>query len=153
MPAFAKAKENGRGVACMSNLRQLGVAIQLYLQDNNNRLPVMRDNSLTTSNDLPSPDQVLSNNVGNVRVMQCPSDRKQLFEQTGSSYAWNSLLNGQDGDHLKLLGMEYAPNQIPLMFDKEGFHAARGKGREVNFLYGDDHVKNLLTLEGAIPPK
>src|SRR5437868_3994734 len=63
MPAFAKAKENGRGVACMSNLRQLGVAIQLYLQDNNNRLPVMRDNSLTTSNDLPSPDQVLSNNV------------------------------------------------------------------------------------------
>ena len=43
--------------------------------------------------------------------------------------------------------------QIPLVFDKEGFHSARGKGREVNFLYGDDHVKNLLTLEGAIPPK
>src|SRR2546430_1798715 len=56
LPAFAKAKESGRATACLNNLHQIGIALQLYVQDNNNRLPVMRDKSLTSSNTLPSPD-------------------------------------------------------------------------------------------------
>ena len=110
----------------------------------------MRDKSLTISNDLPSPDMVLSNHLGNIKVLQCPSDKEHLFERTGCSYSWNSLLNGQDAEHLQALGMSFDPHQIPLMFDKEAFHAARGAKKGVNYLYGDDHIKNLLVLEGSI---
>src|SRR6266446_4410565 len=92
-PTFGRAKESGRATACLSNLHQIGLALQLYVQDNNNRLPVMRDKSLTTSNDLSSPDLVLSNHLGNLNVLRCPADKQRLFETTGSSYAWNSLLN------------------------------------------------------------
>src|SRR5262245_41839069 len=35
LPGFGRAKEAGRGAACISNLRQIGFALQLYLQDNN----------------------------------------------------------------------------------------------------------------------
>lgn len=150
LPALARAKEAGRATACLSNLRQAGVAIQLYVQDNNNRLPFMRDRSLTTSNDLPGPDVVLSNYLGNVRVLRCPSDNKQLFETTGSSYSWNSLLNGQNADHLRVLTLEFQPHQVPLMFDKESFHLARGEGKAQNFLYADGHIRNLLAIEGSI---
>jgi prepilin-type N-terminal cleavage/methylation domain-containing protein len=150
-PVLGKAREAGRGTACLSNLRQIGIGLQLYVQDNQNRLPVMRDRSLTTTNELPFPEEVLAQSVGNTNVFRCPSD-KELFTTTGSSYSWNSLLNGQDAERLTVLGRNFNPHQIPVMFDKERFHAARGETRAQNFLYADGHIKNLLVLEGALPP-
>jgi prepilin-type N-terminal cleavage/methylation domain-containing protein/prepilin-type processing-associated H-X9-DG protein len=152
LPALGRAKESGRGAACLSNLRQIGIALQLYTQDNQNRLPTMRDRPVGTNtipNQPPSPDLVLSNHLGNLQVLRCPSDYRKLFEETGSSYSWNSLLNGQDADRMEVMGVKFDPHQIPLMFDKEKFHAARGPKKEVNFLYADGHIKNLLVMEGT----
>jgi prepilin-type N-terminal cleavage/methylation domain-containing protein len=151
LPALGRAGESARATACLSNLRQVGVALQIYVQENNNRLPVMRDRIAgATTNELPSVDVVLRNELVNTDVLRCPSDRANIFEQTGSSYSWNSLLNGQRDDALHVLGMKFDPHAIPLMFDKEGFHAARGPAKEVNYLYADMHIKNLLTVEGTI---
>jgi prepilin-type N-terminal cleavage/methylation domain-containing protein/prepilin-type processing-associated H-X9-DG protein len=155
LPAFGRVKESGRATACLSNLHQLGVALQLYAQDHHNRLPCMEDRSLTTSNSLPPPDVVLAGCLGNLQVLRCPSDRDGIFERTGCSYAWNVFLNtpdgrGQDADHLRVLGMDFDPHAIPLMFDKQKFHIARGEKKAVNYLYADGHIKNLLTIEGSI---
>ncbi len=154
MPALGRAKEAGRSTACLSNLRQIGVALQLYVQDNNHKLPIMRDRLAGTNqpatNALPSPDVVLMGQLGNTNVLRCPSDRQQLFEATGSSYAWNSLLNGQRDDNFNVFGLRFDPHAIPLMYDKEGFHAARGPGKAVNYLYADGHIKNLLAIEGTL---
>jgi prepilin-type N-terminal cleavage/methylation domain-containing protein/prepilin-type processing-associated H-X9-DG protein len=151
LPVVAKSKEHGKSTACLSNLRQVGIALQLYVQDNENKLPAMFDappgtNSMPATN---SMDLVLSNYLGNVRVLLCPSDNKNLFTQTGSSYAWNSLINGQDADHLIVFSINFDPHNIPLAFDKEAFHAAIGNGRGVNYLYADGHIKNLLAIEGT----
>jgi len=152
LPLLGRTKESGRATVCLSNLHQIGVALQLYVQDNANRLPFMRDKSLTTTNELPSPDLVLSNYLGNILILKCPSDMQNLFQSTGSSYSWNSLLNGEDADHLMALGIQFDPHQIPLMFDKDRFHKARGPKKEVNYLYADGHIKNLLAIEGTIQP-
>src|SRR3989442_12320296 len=82
LPAIGKAKEAGRATACLSNLRQIGIALQLYVQDNNNKMPVMRDklfetNALPSTNGVPSADVVLSNYLVAVQVLRCPSDRNQ----------------------------------------------------------------------------
>jgi prepilin-type N-terminal cleavage/methylation domain-containing protein/prepilin-type processing-associated H-X9-DG protein len=153
-PTVAKTKEAARATACLSNLRQIGIALQLYTQDNNNRLPIMRDRSFDTNappatNELPRVDVVLSNYLGAAEVLRCPSDRKQIYLKTGSSYSWNSLLNGQDADRLKVLEIDFDPHQIPVFFDKEAFHAARGEKKGVNYLYADGHIKNLLAIEGT----
>jgi prepilin-type N-terminal cleavage/methylation domain-containing protein/prepilin-type processing-associated H-X9-DG protein len=39
LPALARAKDAGRKAACISNLRQMGIAIHTYAQDNNGRIP------------------------------------------------------------------------------------------------------------------
>ncbi|MBI3877229.1 MAG: prepilin-type N-terminal cleavage/methylation domain-containing protein [Verrucomicrobia bacterium] len=156
LPVLARSKEAGRSTACLGNLHQLGIALQLYVQDNNNRLPSMRDkvygtNSVVVTNTapLPSPDLVLSNQLGAPRVFKCPSDRERVFEQSGSSYAWNSLLNGQDADHLIVMNIAFNPHEIPVFYDKEAFHRDRGEKKGVNFLYADGHIKNLLEVEGT----
>jgi len=152
MPAFGRARESARGTACLSNLRQAGFALQIHVQENKNRMPYIRDRvpDQSATNGFPSVDVVLARELGNTNVLRCPSDREDLFGRTGSSYAWNSLLNGQDADNLRIFTFQFAPMQVPVLFDKEAFHTARGKGREVNYLYADGHIKNLLTIEGTV---
>jgi prepilin-type processing-associated H-X9-DG protein len=159
MPALGKAKESGKATACISNLRQIGIALQVYVDGNNNRLPMMRDKlslldtNQPATNTLPSPDKVLAAELGNTNVLRCPSDQKDLFVQSGSSYTWNSLLNGQRADDLNVFGMHFDPHAIPVFFDKEDFHKARGPSKAVNYLYADGHIKNLLAIEGTIQKK
>jgi len=154
LPVFGRAKETARATACVSNLHQIGIALQVYVDGNRNRLPVMRDRLMDTNqpatNAPPGVEVVLRNELGSTNVLRCPSDHKGIFEQTGSSYAWNSLLNGQDADHLKVFGMNFDPHAIPVFYDKESFHAARGPKKAVNYLYADGHIKNLLAIEGTI---
>lgn len=153
LPALSKGKEAAKATACLSNLHQVGIALQVYVQDNGNKLPVMRDVSLATNsvptNTLPAINTVLASHLGNTNVLRCPSDAGDFFERTGSSYAWNSLLNGQDADHLQIFGISFNPHEIPVVFDKEDFHKARGASKAVNYLYADGHIKNLLAIEGA----
>jgi prepilin-type N-terminal cleavage/methylation domain-containing protein/prepilin-type processing-associated H-X9-DG protein len=153
LPALGRSKESARATVCLGNLHQIGIALQLYVQDNNNKLPVMRDVStdppVAATNIFPAINKVLAPQLGNTNVLHCPSDLQQFFEITGSSYAWNSLLNGEDADHLVVFNIHFDPHEIPVVYDKEDFHKARGANKAVNYLYADGHIKNLLTIEGT----
>ena len=39
LPALAKAKESGKRIACSNNLRQIGLAMRMYVDDNHGSLP------------------------------------------------------------------------------------------------------------------
>src|SRR5579871_6111928 len=39
-PVFAQARESARTISCASNIRQIGVAILMYVQDNDERFPI-----------------------------------------------------------------------------------------------------------------
>ena len=39
LPALASAKERSKGIACVSNLRQIGIAIRAYADDNSGNIP------------------------------------------------------------------------------------------------------------------
>jgi len=158
LPVLGGAKEAGRSTACISNLHQIGVALQLYVQDNDHRFPVLHDappnsptNSVPLSNSVATLDRVLSNHVGAVKVFACPSDDRNLFERTGTSFSWNVLLNGQSTEQIEMFQRQYEAHQVPVVFDKEPFHRARGANKGVNYLYADSHIQNLLTLEGGRP--
>lgn len=164
LPALGRAKESARATVCLGNLRQLGLALQMYADANDRRLPIMRDvvqgrdDEGSAEPELPpgSPpvparvEVVLGGELGGTQVLRCPSDRGGWYERTGSSYAWNSLLNGQRSEDLRVLGMRFEASAIPVMFDKEGFHAARGLAQAVNYLYADGHLRKLLVVEGVL---
>ncbi|MHB0999994.1 MAG: type II secretion system protein [Armatimonadota bacterium] len=39
-PVFAKAREAARATACLSNCKQLGTALQMYMQENDGKVPI-----------------------------------------------------------------------------------------------------------------
>ncbi len=150
LPALARTRETGRSTVCLNNLHEIGIGLQIYVQDNQNHLPVMYDRS---TNNPVAPgatlDVTLLPYIGISNIFRCPSDNQNLFEMTGSSYAWNVLLNGQDADHLEMLTNSYPVHQIFVVFDKEKFHILRGDQRAINFLYADGHIKNLMEMQST----
>lgn len=78
LPVFGTVRENGRRAACQSNLRQIGLAMQQYLQDNDHRYP-------PTYIEFPHPYPLLVY-VGDGAVFLCPDiseAQKQRLGQTG----------------------------------------------------------------------
>jgi prepilin-type N-terminal cleavage/methylation domain-containing protein/prepilin-type processing-associated H-X9-DG protein len=150
LPALGRASESGRATVCRGNLHQIGLALQMYVGDNKNLMPTMQDepNGTNYQTNL-AINTVLSNQLGSLQVLCCPSDNAQIFQQTGSSYAWNNLINGQNADQLHIMATNLPLTKIPLVFDKQSFHALLGANRAVNYLYADGHIKNLLILGAA----
>jgi len=150
LPALVGAKEGGKSAACLNNLHQMGIALQLYVQENQNLLPVMQNvgtNGPPPTNGPPLNVVLLSYVGGNSNVFRCPSDNQNLFDLTGTSYFWNVALNGQNADQLNILNLPYPQTQIPVIFDKVKFHIARGDARAINYLYADGHIKNLMEMQ------
>ena len=152
LPSLSKAKERGRTTACISNLHQIGIALQLYVDENHNHLPYMQDvtTNAVITNAYPSVNTVLGSHLGSTNVLRCPSDRAEIFETTGSSYSWNILLNGQDASNppKTFVGVEFSIDQIPVFYDKESFHRANGPKHGVNYLYADLHAHNFYEGPG-----
>ena len=61
MPALAGAKRKAQSVRCVSNLRQIGIAVRLHADDQGGRLPRARANGDTNGapGELPSIQEVL----------------------------------------------------------------------------------------------
>ena len=38
LPALSKAREKARAISCVSNMKQLGVAVMMYMQDHDDRM-------------------------------------------------------------------------------------------------------------------
>ena len=72
LPALAGAKERGKRAACVSNLRQIGLATQLYADDSKSYPPAWID-STTRWMDLLKP--FIGKTSG---VYLCPSDLKKI---------------------------------------------------------------------------
>jgi prepilin-type N-terminal cleavage/methylation domain-containing protein len=86
LPALSSAKEKGKRIACLSNLKQIGLALTLYTDVNDNKMPTAlnygaRPNQPGT--DAPATVQFTDMlggvpkdlNLPNSRVWWCPSDR------------------------------------------------------------------------------
>ncbi|PYI87642.1 MAG: Type II secretory pathway pseudopilin PulG-like protein [Verrucomicrobia bacterium] len=78
LPALAKAKEKGRRTACLNNLRQIGLFMQLYTDDNKEVFPGHRNTGLNIADEPPSRTNwwgttIVSYGNGNSNLFHCPS--------------------------------------------------------------------------------
>jgi prepilin-type processing-associated H-X9-DG protein len=106
-------------------------------------MPPLAAGRRTRDEDVPVIDTTLESYAGDRKVFECPADRK-VAAATGTSYYWNSALNGQSALNLNLFGLGTDNSRIPVIVDKEGWH--RHSEDKVNHLFADGHVQNKLRL-------
>ncbi|MEQ1839284.1 MAG: type II secretion system protein [Verrucomicrobiales bacterium] len=138
VPTFRLMKAKARSTICSGKLREIGVGMNNYFLDHGMTFPTLVAARESKDDEVPALDTVLFDYVGDEFSFECPADHEGIFEKTGSSYFWNSLVNGQKTSNLKLFGMKGHPSGIPIVSDKENFHEDVGDG--VNVLYADGHV-------------
>lgn len=159
--------EKGRSIQCLSNLRQFGVAMHLYADENGGRLPSNGHHRESDGSSL-SWTETLKVYLGDDFIGRCPSVPDHPARIT---YALNDLLtHPEDGSGIPitscrdpaaiLLVAEIARNQSTEHFHFRG--AARGRispamfrssvhvechGAGANYLFVDGHVENLAWTE------
>ena len=81
-PVFAKAREKARQSSCLSNVKQLSLAIMQYAQDYDERLPMYADGRYSYNWDV-----AIAPYVKNTQVFNCPSASGGPATRYGMSYA------------------------------------------------------------------
>ena len=138
LPVIRNAKEAARRTSCISNLRQIGTALELYGAASGYRLPVCAGSYDPFAG--PSIKSVLSAYISNHEdVWLCPSDPREKTAE--GSYDWNVYANGleMDGKTLRILGFT-----MPVMSDYDKFHRAAGRDTAQNWLYLPAEVQKKI---------
>lgn len=131
-PVTTSMVARGKQAACLTKLRALGVAVESYVQEHNQRLPDLDAGRNSKASDQAVIETVLLPYLQDAKdAFRCPADTSE-FAKSGSSYGWNSTQSGRHVSRLAFFGIEARPELTPLIFDKEEWHPDG-----VNFLYAN----------------
>ncbi len=142
VPVYGRVVEAGHAAKCVSNLRQLGSALGLYLGEHNMTMPTLVAGRTNASDEGAAIDNTLNVYTQGAAVFACPSDRGEAA-RSGTSYYWNVALNGQMASGLNFF-KNYNQTQIPIITDKAAYHPFLEN--KVNLLYADGHAEKNFTF-------
>jgi prepilin-type N-terminal cleavage/methylation domain-containing protein/prepilin-type processing-associated H-X9-DG protein len=126
-PVFAKAREKARQTACLSNMKQLGLAWAMYSQDYDERS--VPEYMCSTSGYPPGGKAYfirwsdrLDPYMKNSQIWQCPSDPiDQDWGKIGMYYGWSSFgaTNGCYNSGGAAIGRIQNPSEIGVFADTD----------------------------------
>ena len=112
LPALAKAREKARAIDCVNNLKQVGLAIRMYVDDHRGRMPL----AMTTSNQTvevlgasvsrPTWREYIWRYAGDAKTFNCTS-------ASDNAYVGTKLLTGHYGLNFQCNGKSDAAMKHP----------------------------------------
>ena len=148
-PSIQRTMEKSRSAVCAMNLRSVGVAVQLYLQDNENIFPIIEpypSNPVYTDSQPGGMLDVLGPYGVDAKTLQCPTDMHgdKYFVSEGSSYMWCPYADGENVNAVTLYGRRvHMLKNLSRLSMCSDFTSASGVGPhsgKINTLYADGHV-------------
>lgn len=118
-PVFARAREKAKQSSCLSNVKQIGMGILMYIQDSDERLPVkwwyyqhspgvaypLNTNYMTWA-------EVIAPYVKNDQLFMCPdyapAQNQMPYTTFPCAYNYNGAMPQYAGDYTTA-GLDYAP--------------------------------------------
>jgi len=142
-PVFARTRERARITSCTSNLRQIGIALDIYRKDNGDRWPYQ----LWKWADAPGPG-ALEAYVRSRKVMICPTSRYEetpdlADERNALQWAYSPMTSyryyliedpvgstepkfGPPGTKIPVVGQVMGYREMTLYFLRIGYNTWRG---------------------------
>ena len=75
-PVFGRARENARRSSCSSNIKQIGLGLKQYIQDYDDRYPLMIQNVGGTPSDATGWAIMVQPYLRSSQIFQCPSESR-----------------------------------------------------------------------------
>ncbi|EEF59319.1 type II secretion system protein [Pedosphaera parvula] len=165
LPSLSRAKEKAVTSKCANNLRQLGLAMQMFGDDNDDLLP-QANGAVPWNNTAPVPwTQAMLDYYKNTNTLVCPvmSDfYKSPFNYFMGSRAVYVETHADGPVNLKRIQLptqyilsgdcnyRFLPNDAdPDNYDRDTLFAESSPGHEqrVNILFGDLHIKSYKKFQ------
>jgi prepilin-type N-terminal cleavage/methylation domain-containing protein/prepilin-type processing-associated H-X9-DG protein len=171
LPAIGKARGAANRTYCLSNLRQIGVALRSYLDDNRDIFPLCcAEPWVNTNPSSPGYAQPITNVLGKIlkepKVFICKADTKATppyHLRTGNTSYWYNGVTIATPIYLAGITIQQFPpvqagakeKDIEVMSDFDAIHPGLAKGTETyrqrkvfkNYLYADWHVSDYKKQE------
>lgn len=129
MPALGKARKQAQGVRCRGNLRQVGMAANLYAQDNDQYIPRglnYAESTVWFTRFLPYLSQnTAGNDYRNVKIYRCPSypDKDQTICYVINGWKFSGKgdkVGEQEGEPTRILSARHRADTIYIADDERG---------------------------------
>jgi len=170
IPAIQAARESARSAHCKSNMRQMGLAMTQYLdqQGQRGKFPAVC-NTPRTDNPLKLKslfDVLAPYCESNRELLHCPSDWysppidretglpkpgmdawSTHFDKEGTSYEYLVWIAGKTRQEILDSPLVSGSSSVWIMYDLESFHGSPGENGSRNYAYLDGHVDGIL-----VPP-
>jgi len=147
LPTLSKAKERGKRIVCLSNLKQIGAALAVYMDDYNERIPTPLSyggtvgsytSYLNTYYFTLNYSGISSNlNLRSLQVLRCPDDptnaasippellgRPAETNATSYRYRWVAWKNAGDKPGFKISSFAYPSTQV-IYHEDQDYHYQR----------------------------
>jgi hypothetical protein len=154
LPALASTRGNSQKLACMNNIKQVGLAFRLWEGNNNGRYPQAVSQAqggaqeyCPTANGSMIPTasiyakaagmvfMVMSNQLATPKVLFCPSDN---FHTAGNGYATNF-------GYGELLGVNQSPPRGVILSSQEGSSALTKISYFINSSATEANPQDIMT--------
>lgn len=162
VPTLSRARASSKRTACAAQLRDIGNAFHLYLNDSRGRLPD-KFNPLPlqpAEPGLPTLFDVFDPYLKTRKIWVCPADRiidgddsivgfDSYADAYGVSYEYNFYLNALCPDRMFSKALEEAKqinitaDRFRVLNDLSHFHGKKGGKGNMNFLFADWHVADF----------
>ena len=73
-PVFAQARAKARQTACLSNMKQIGIAVGMYRQDYDEHYPRSYNSNITAGDPIVGWADIIQPYAKNIQFLHCPDD-------------------------------------------------------------------------------
>jgi prepilin-type N-terminal cleavage/methylation domain-containing protein/prepilin-type processing-associated H-X9-DG protein len=155
-PVFARARENARRASCMSNLKQLGLGLMMYVQDNDEGYPISEqvlgssaDSLGISASDIPNKsdfgnrtdaiwwEQIIYPYTKSTKIAFCPSGPSDSVAAFSYNYGVNLLIMPTHSTTAKPLKESAinSPASIYLAMDAGGYYLTYSYVKTPSYAY------------------